>query len=178
MQNHDQLHVIKVRGTDHCGNSGCTHLTFLHFWTYPNQQGASEGTWKICNNCLSHLLFLKHHGCIQKRIIRVAGPEDSEIRGQAWSELIRTDRHLMLSPYSWVGTTKTIGSGRRSCSEDQTYALFMLLTAHGRWGDKACMSIPYVDSCSPILSACRDQTQAMWEESHPKWPFWEGLCVL
>lgn len=40
------------------------------------------------------------------------------------------------------------------------------------------MSTPYVDPCSPIQSACRDPTQAMWEESHPKRPFWEEFHVL
>lgn len=111
MQNHDHLYVTRVCGTDHSGNSGYSHLTFLQVWTCPAER-ATKGTWKICNNSLSHLLFLKHHGCIQKRLIRVAGPQDSDVRGQAWFGLIRTGRCLQSNPHCWMCTTKPTGSGQ------------------------------------------------------------------
>lgn len=36
MKNHDQLHIIKVSGTDHCGNSGYIHQGFPRAWAYTN----------------------------------------------------------------------------------------------------------------------------------------------
>lgn len=37
VQSHDQLHVTKICGTDHSGNSAYICLTFLQVWTYLNK---------------------------------------------------------------------------------------------------------------------------------------------
>lgn len=118
MKNHDQLHVIKTSGTDHCGNSGYIHQGFPHGWTYTIELGASKASWKICNNWTRYF-FWSITGAFRRGWLRLL--TNSGVRGQAWFKFIRADQCLQSSLHSRVvpQNPKVLV---QACSEDQPHA--------------------------------------------------------